>query len=266
MLFIAASNAQSEVSLIIRDSSNGVPIPFAHISVINRSFGTISNEAGWVFLKNTNEADSIHVYTIGYHDKKIPIENIYNKTVCLLPKIYDLPEVVVSVAAKPKAGKKKFKKYKHRLHNFYGAGHEIVRYFSAPVRGATIASVSVFIPESIKEDEKIRLLIYQMGASDNPGESLMPKSVILSCGKKSNWVTIDIRDLRISAPEAGFFAGIEFLENKQTQREKISVGLSEDSDANTTWIKNVGQFWHQLDFLKSPKNKQLNLMAVVEYL
>jgi hypothetical protein len=265
---ILVSHAQNALSFIIQDSSTGMPVPFVHVSVPGKNLGAVSNEAGAVLLKNIEGTDSIYIYTIGYYDRKLSIKNVGGKTLFLSPRVYILTEVTISaVGAKTKIDKKKMKPSKTRFCSRYGPGYELVRYFSAPEQGDAIASVFVFLFAGLEEkEEKIRLRIYRPNASDKPGENILPKSIIVPCGKKKGWVTMDIRELHITVPETGFFVGIEFLNNAPIQEDRICVGLSEDSDANTTWIKNVGQFWHQLDFLKSPKNKQLNLMAVVEYL
>lgn len=78
ILFISVNIANSQSSQIIGivlDGSNNSTLPYATISVINRSADSYSDEKGFFRIVNISEEDSIKVSFVGYQSRTIQIKD-----------------------------------------------------------------------------------------------------------------------------------------------------------------------------------------------
>ncbi|RCR70593.1 carboxypeptidase-like regulatory domain-containing protein [Larkinella punicea] len=106
-LFTLIANAQSgylTLSGKVINQETGEPIPFAGISVVGRSMGTVSNVVGAFLLKVPNEfvRDSLKVSSVGYQSFSQPIVLAKNQNLVirLKPAAITLSEVRVQARGK----------------------------------------------------------------------------------------------------------------------------------------------------------------------
>lgn len=100
LLFQFSVNAkQIEIRGLIINQENQ-PIPYAHISIENKTLGTVSNENGnFVFTFSDNHQNEIIVFShIGHFAKKYPIKECMNKhlTIVLEKQMIVLSEIKVT--------------------------------------------------------------------------------------------------------------------------------------------------------------------------
>jgi len=258
------AHSQQTVKFFVFDSTTQSPIPYVRIFNISKSIGTISDEHGQVILDKTDMSDSISISTIGYHDKFIicsrAVENI-----ALNPKMYILKEVVVSALPLAKRKKKPRKiKASAGLCNFYDKGFQIVTFVGAESSKDNIEDISIFIKKKINSSGNIRLRLYDVDSNGMPEENLLPKSIIINGQGAHGWIKFNLKDLNIRIPDGGAFAGIEFLDFVDDNKEAICVGLSDQFNASNTWIQSIGGKWHQLPFMKNKNEIPYNIMVKVE--
>ncbi|MGK0254444.1 MAG: hypothetical protein ACI9OE_001945 [Mariniflexile sp.] len=89
--------AQESISAKLIDTSTKKTIPFASISLNNKS-GVISNENGEFQIQlngNTTEKDSLFISCLGYEPKQIKVEKFKDSLIYLNPKSIELDEVLV---------------------------------------------------------------------------------------------------------------------------------------------------------------------------
>src|SRR6185369_9745382 len=94
---------------LVTEINSSVPLPFSSISIVNSSWGTISNEAGnfELMIPADHVKDTLRISFIGYTTKLIPISELDNKqsvTIGLIKETRLLNEVTV-VDKKPNARK-----------------------------------------------------------------------------------------------------------------------------------------------------------------
>lgn len=256
--------SQQPIKIFVFDSTTQSPIPFARIVNVGKSTGTISNEYGQAILQKTSISDSILVSTIGYHDKLIicsgTVENI-----ALNPEIYLLKEVLVSASRPAKSKKKPLKlKASAGLCNYYDKGYQIVTIVDALSGQDNIESISIFIRKKIISAGNLRLRLYSIGPDGMPGENLLPKSIIKNGQGARGWIKFSLNGLNIRIPDEGAFAGIEFLDFVDDNKEAICVGLTDQFNVGNTWIQSIGGTWHQLPFIKNKSGIPYNVMIKVE--
>ncbi|GAB1307690.1 hypothetical protein KH5_03730 [Urechidicola sp. KH5] len=90
--------SQSEISAVIKDSTNLQTIPFSSIT-LNEGFGVISNNEGYFVMhlkKSPTEQDTLQFSCLGYETLKVAASSFKDSIVLLSPKTFELHEVVVT--------------------------------------------------------------------------------------------------------------------------------------------------------------------------
>lgn len=87
----------------VLDASNGQPIPFVNISLINSNTGTVSDIDGSFVLKNAHFPMDLQISYVGYETKKILLNQLPVKPLQILlkPQTIDLPELTVTATENP---------------------------------------------------------------------------------------------------------------------------------------------------------------------
>jgi len=99
-LFITISflNAQQEINAKLIDSTTKLPIPYATISLNNKS-GVISNDVGefqLLLTQKTTNLDSLFISSMGYQERVIAVKSFNDSIIILSPKVFELSEVLLS--------------------------------------------------------------------------------------------------------------------------------------------------------------------------
>lgn len=261
------SLGQSKIKGIILDSLSQEPIPFVHI-LAKEGEVTISNENGHFLITKNIGVTTFSV--IGYEQKEIKLSD-NNVTVFLNPEIYLLPDVKVlpqktSVIEIGNIKKIRGNQIKTSMTS-KGSGYKIVKFMENEKQiGGEIKTVSFYVVDKAKFNQRIRLLLFLPDSvTQKPGSNLLPKSIIVSLGKKKKWQEIDIANLHIPIPPNGFFVGLEFLPILDLGRipvqDKLNVGLINKENKQFTWMKRIDGEWGISNFLKTYDGRIANLMV-----
>src|SRR5665647_572371 len=90
--------SQSNSEIIVIDSLTRQPIPYVSIAFTESKNGTYSNNAG-IFSKPIG--NTIYMSCVGYHSKYASVSSLTD-TILLTPKLYEIPEIIISKNSKPK--------------------------------------------------------------------------------------------------------------------------------------------------------------------
>ncbi|MCX6252066.1 MAG: carboxypeptidase-like regulatory domain-containing protein [Bacteroidetes bacterium] len=95
---LSAQEAKSIAGRVV-DKTSEAPLPFAQVSVLNSSVGSITNTDGYfeLSISSFNPGDSIEIYSFGYERVKIKLDDwiIGGKLIKLNPAVFKLREVEV---------------------------------------------------------------------------------------------------------------------------------------------------------------------------
>jgi hypothetical protein len=263
-ILLPFAHSQQTVKFLILDSISQSPVAYAQIFNANKSIGTISDEQGQVLLTGIEINDSINIVCIGYESKTIVVYKSHEK-IALSPKPFLIREVVINAPRTKKRTNSNSKiKSSSSLCNYFDRGYQVVTFKSPETHHDPIYKVSVYIKKEINCSGKIRLRFYNIDSNGMPGENILPKSIIVGSKGAKGWINFDLIGLDVKIPDEGAFIGLEFLDFVDDNKEKVCVGLSDQSSTNNTWVQSVGGKWHQLQFLKNKNGMPYNIMVKVE--
>jgi CubicO group peptidase (beta-lactamase class C family) len=222
------------------NQSDKKPIAYANIGITNTGIGTISNEDGSfsLLLPTLNLNDTLSFSAIGFIKKTIPVKSFLTLEVIVSLKehVTQLNEVtVVSKREKNKTfilGNRKSRGGTLETDSIYAGSatallienkNPIQKELSFPVY---LQSSSIRIFRNNLPSFKIRVRLYSVNSVTNePGEDLLNKSVVIESTMKNGWLTFDLSgfDYLITEP---FFIAFERILTK-SDRDAIAHGYQE---------------------------------------
>ncbi|MBX2889162.1 MAG: hypothetical protein KF829_10995 [Ferruginibacter sp.] len=210
-------------SILIADSEDKTPLPYATIKVVNSNKGFHSNRYGVVNLK-INELDTLLVEYSGYSKRNVVIHN--SDTIFLERKINMLPEVVVTKMRE----RQNVGTFKYSTHNtlVFTTSMEYAIKIDLTQIKKTYKIEKVFLP--VKLNKRIpnlicKLHIYKADDKGMPSDELLEKPIIL---KKEYFLNasffVDISEQNIITSEEILFLGVEcFYENISKETPEIQT-------------------------------------------
>ena len=250
----------------IIDIESGKPVPYTNIGIIGKNVGTVSDASGWfnIELNTEFDKDTLCISCIGYVSKKYlirdfkkDIRNIDQDKIQLLPKTYQLNEVLI----------KPIKTRIYKLGNFcepnspYGnafysnqLGTEIGILIELPRNSnkAFLQSFRFYVGEFTYEKFPVRLNIYNL-KNNRPYENILTQPIYIEIESEGEYI-IDLGNYDIILNE-DFFISLEYykIPNRTTGKlifcathgKKINKGksyfrLTSQSNWEPELVDNVG--------------------------
>lgn len=209
------------------DKNSGEPIPYVNIGIVEKNFGTISNDAGLYKLTFSKHQlkDYILFQHVSYEPKAILVEDLIKGTdVYLEERVSALNEVIIFSKAT------KRKKIGIRTHNpllwgGLGIGEEDIYEIAQEIKtNRTLRLVDFNIFLRIYQDSlpfKYRIKLYK-SADGVPGDIIINDNIIID-GVVSGWNTVDLSPYNIVI-KGDFFVSIEFLPSPNAEMHNIYAG------------------------------------------
>jgi CarboxypepD_reg-like domain len=217
-LFFNVLKAQITLSYKVIDCKTGVPVPYVHIGIAEKSFGTTSNEEGF-FTLNVPEKfmrDTLTISFVGYETKRLPISTI-KSDFKLCPSDIQLKEVTI----KPKKEKilGRTKEGGNSMIAWFGnhKGYEIARLIDNN-KTVLIKKIGLYVEENAYDTMKVLVTFYRANGN-KVGEIINTKPFFWNAlGKKKGWLNYDLpTQIEI---EGDFFVGLEIVKSVGSKNEK----------------------------------------------
>jgi hypothetical protein len=260
------SNAQ--ITATIKNATDQKPIPYVNIWVENENIGVTADENG-KFTIVTSANSKLVFNAMGYDDKIIEAAAI-DGIVYLIPKIFELKEIMVSSSKKTIENKIGTFKSKS-INSFYGTSdnypYMVARYYPNDSKNSEtpfIKSIMPFCKSDIK-DAKFKVRIFEAKEDGYPGDELINETMIVNVKKGYSKPLIDLSKYNLSFPEHGLFVGLEFMQlesnkhivtitykesnkkKKETFLEPAFGTVQGESDEKETWRLSKGK-WYKSDW------------------
>lgn len=257
MYLISTNSIAQTIAYISVQNIKNTPIPYAHVYSATNEIGFLSNELGQCKII-IPKPDSILISAIGYEKAVVYVtDGKYNI------KLKELNYGIDTVIVFPKDGKElkigvtEKSSKKVGLCSSNTIGYSAMLQLSHNGELARLKEVKFYVQKKERRAiRKVRLRVFS-SIEEKPFQEVLMNSIIIEV-KKKGWNTIDLTNYDVYVP-ASFFIGVEFIENEYYS--DFCLGLSDKySKENKTWVKRVGSYWLQLNFLKT-EEKQLNLMV-----
>ncbi len=273
MLLLTSNFIFSQLKSVIIDNETKEKIPFVNIWIENENIGTTSNENG-EFVIDNSKGEILILSSLGYETMKINLKKVPSK-IFLLPKSYELDEVIVST-------KKENKKivigaFKDSEIGFYYATEKnpeikarLFDFDSTYLETPFLKSIKLRIYSDVK-NAKFNIRFYSVGENGQPDKPIYEKNIIGISKKGTKNLEIDLSDLNINFPDTGLFVSYEWLiieENEfkisfpiKDSKKRIEktlyepkVGLLPITQNTNSWLYKNGK-WEKVERFKgnSPK-------------
>lgn len=238
-------------TIVILDSLNNDPIPYATISFGN-GLGNFADEEGeFAFSKEKfSDVDTLFISAMGYAEKSVLTSALPQK-ILLKPEVSQLSEVIVSA---PKNGKFKVRKQKPATHTDVFASwlptveSEVAVLFQR-YEGKPTQISKLLLPINAESKYKSKgkgkfATIFRVNFYENnkglPGEPTGYENVVFSINEKEDKVfELDVPSKSIYIPENGIFVSLQVLgyanskgrlaQTKQYREIKTSRGIQKIS-------------------------------------
>ncbi len=256
------TNIQSQnISGIITDSENR-PLPYTNISLLHKRIGTASDSLGYfTFNLDKHLNDTLFVSQLGYQSKKIPVQNLINKspvTIELIESETLLEEVYITNKKKKYTNSRPLgiKRNKIKFKSSVPYGYERCLYIeNIGANKGKVAWVSFKLKKKdVKEGYDMfptyfRIKFYEFNKTQNlPGKLLSSFDSIIKPKNKNYDVIIDVGDKFIPFLESGICIGIEAINPNPNNPSKSMYVTSPNlvmtyDDDPLTWSSYRGQPW-----------------------
>ena len=214
LLLLTTFSLSAQVKGVVLDSISGKPIAFVNIWVENENIGTTSEENGTFFI-DTKEEKNIVFSALGYETRILKSSEI--EKVNLYPKVYEMPEVVLSI---PKNSKEievgNYESSGFRWHLNYNFSAIYFKPTEETQKHPYLKEIKFHTISKIK-NSKIRMRIVECNSDLSIGKDIIDEEILVDIKKGSKKNIKDVSSLNIKIPENGFYIVLEKLlieENK----------------------------------------------------
>lgn len=204
----------------IYDAKTNMTIPYVNLSFLNTLKGTSTDGVGHFFLDVPKDylSKQVHISSLGYNDTIVLARNIYkSKRFEMVEESYILDEVVVTEALGNSEVLNPISSYAITS-GFSSSSTPWVLALYFPNIGAEakyVEKVTVFLQKNRafkRPNSKFRLRIYNVDSNTKkPKNDLLRKSMVLESQPNKDYVSVDLKALKIQVPTAGLFIGMEWL-------------------------------------------------------
>jgi hypothetical protein len=274
IIFLLISNfGFSQIKAVIFDKETKEKISYVNIWIENENIGTTSNANGEFIIENS-EGEILILSSLGYETMKINLKKVPSK-IFLLPKSYELDEVIVSTK---KENKEKvigaFKDSEIGLYYATEKNPEIkARLFDFDTTYSEtrfLKSIKFSIYSDVK-NAKFNIRFYSVGKNGQPDKPIYEKNIIGVSKKGTKDLEIDLSDFNIYFPNDGLFVSYEWLIIKENEfkllfpikdsKKRIEktlyepkVGLLPIKHNTNTWLYKNGK-WKKTEKFKGNSQK-----------
>jgi hypothetical protein len=257
LLFCSLSYiSKAQITATIKNPTDQKPIPYVNIWVENENIGVTADENGKFIL--TAPANSKLIFNaLGYDDKTIEASKI-DGLVYLIPKVFELKEVVVSSAKKTIENKiGTFKSngisYSYATHNNHP--YLAARYFPYNTKTIETPFIKTVMPycHSNVNNVKFKLRLFEAKEGGLPGKELIAENIIVTVKKGTSKPIIDLSKYNLTFPENGLFVGLEFMQLESNKhlytvydveaKKSIKQTSLEPSFALKNYLSKDGETW-----------------------
>jgi len=220
--------SQSISEIIVIDSLTRQPIPYVSIAFTKSKNGTYSNNAG-IFSKPIG--NRIYMSCVGYHSKYASVSSSTD-TILLTPKLYEIPEIIISKNSKPKDLEIGYAKEEPEFAKSNSSGGEIAVLISDS-KGIGMHINKVLLRISKKDyalksnniDFTSVFMINFYNATDNMevGEQINKDRLILKSDQLTKRTIFDVSNLNLQMSRNGVFVGIEWIGKENIQNNDLYV-------------------------------------------
>jgi len=259
---------KAQITAAIKNPTDQKPIPYVNIWLENENIGVTADENG-KFTISAPANSKLVFNALGYDDKTIETSKI-NGIIYLIPKVFELKEVIVSSAKK--TIENKIGTFKSRgINSFYASNdnypYMVAKYFpksSKTLETPFIKSLTPFCSSDIK-DAKFKIRIFEAKEGGYPGNELINETITINVKKGYSKPVVDLNKYNLSFPEHGLFVGLEFMQTasnkydfiatightkqkkKMTSLEPAFGTVQGESDEKETWRLSKGK-WYKSDW------------------
>ncbi|MGA0556091.1 carboxypeptidase-like regulatory domain-containing protein [Larkinella sp. VNQ87] len=205
--------AQTTIRGQVRVEGDEKPVSYALITEPQHRFGTYADAQGQFTARIPEGIDSLLISCVGFESLALPLTGLRDSTLYRLrPKPNVLTEVVVK-GQKPRLATVGALRKRAPIvwGNCSGRNIEFALYVRNPngLRGY-LHRVSYLIARGGVPTAPFRVRVYA-NTDGEPGEDLLPQSVI-SAGRRGNtWCEVDLSRFQIAFPKEGLFIAMEWL-------------------------------------------------------
>lgn len=221
---------QMRISGRVIDSHSKNGVSFASLRFIPLSSGCYTDSLGYFTfdLVQTNDSDSLEISCIGYSSKKVKLLRQELLEIELNPENISLATVFVKV----NNDNNEEISFPVKKADYFFKGSipiEIITEIKVPnwKSNKQIFFDRIVLMAKLNAGKiPCRLNIYEVNPQSIPGEQILPLSIIInefSFSKKK--VIIDLKKYKIYITNSSYFIGIEWLSNKSSTSEDISISV-----------------------------------------
>lgn len=205
LFFILTSQLHSQVITgKVVDSSNGEPLEYVGVGVINTSIGTITDEKGnfKIDVNGQTQKAIVRVSMISYKPQSFTIGELSEKdnTIRLVIAPTQLAEVIIKPSGKTRqAGTTSYSRIGNWCgwggsHN--GKGCEIGTKIALGNSPVLLKSLHIHVQRQAFDSSQYRLHIRTI-ANDEPVDELLAANIMITITKESGWIDIDLSNYNI---------------------------------------------------------------------
>lgn len=205
--------AQTTIKGQVRVEGTGQPVSYALITEPQHRFGTYADVQGQFTARIPAEVDTLLISCVGFENRLLPLARLSDTTVYQLhPKSNVLAEVVVR-GRKPRLATVGAVRKRSPIvwGNCSGRNIEFALYVrnANGIRGY-LQRVSYLIARGGVPTAPFRVRVYA-NTDGEPGEDMLPQSVVTSARRGNTWCEIDLSRYQIAFPKEGLFIAMEWL-------------------------------------------------------
>lgn len=202
---ILNTNLNSQViSGKILDSSNGEPLEYASLGVINTTIGTITDARGnfKIDVSGLSQKAQVRISMISYLPQTYTIDEFSQKgnTIKLIAVPTQLEEIIIKPSGKwRKIGTTGFNLFGNWCGwggSNFGKGNEIGTKLELGVSSVQLKNLHIHVKRQAFDTSVYRLHIRTI-VGKTPQDELLTKNIILKISKESGWVDFDLSKFSI---------------------------------------------------------------------
>ena len=202
--------AQTTIVGKVIDFKTKTEIPYVHIGIEGKDYGTISSANGIFKIPLPKEmiGEPVNIYfsSLGYEKNTIPVSKLINEsnTIELYQKTIELEEVIISSKRK-QVIRKKLGGFKKSIYNTgesntnnYGVGKEYGIKIKYPGYDYRIENINFYLKYNTIDSVLFRLNIYKVSKNGLPENSILSNQLFVKSFKNDKLIKTDIEERKIN--------------------------------------------------------------------
>lgn len=214
LLIFFASQSVFGQKLNLVDSITKEPIAFAHLVYLRQGKqigGLYTNRLGQAEVVDLNPKDSILISCLGYGNKFVSKQSLED-TLFLMPKVYDLEEVLIYSRGPLKSVYLGTNREKKSGPDRSFVGHKSLVLIANPYKKHKLIKEFYFEKSRLhtKGEYTARVIFYK-NENGQPGEKINYEKIIIVKRKTKRKIWVNVEEANLAFPLEGLFVGLERL-------------------------------------------------------